>query len=249
MATISSTTDNILPNPNIIPSCIPTDTISISAYQYAKIHLHPLILQHSIRVFLLAQSLSTKDLSSLPALQPTTSGVPPDLFNNTRPTTQALFLASIFHDIGTCDDHDHAQRFEVCGADAAVSFLGSLDHRSNGGHSNSDLREIWTAIALHTSPGLAERMSPLTRLLRIAVKADFGAVQYRSLLDAAKIERFEAQFPRGEVEKVLGDCVAIQAERRAESDRVIKAPQVSWPWNLLRARLEHPGWTGVNKGF
>jgi hypothetical protein len=51
------------------------------------------------------------------------------------------------------------------------------------------------------------------------------------------------------VEKVLGDCVAGQAERREGEERRAKAPAVSWPWNLLRMSVENPGWEGVNKGF
>lgn len=83
----------------------------------------------------------------------------------------------------------------------------------------------------------------------MAVKADFGSEQYRSLLGEGFVERTEALFPRGVVEKVLGDCVAGQAERRQGERRSMKAPAVSWPWNLLRSRLENPGWEGVNKGF
>lgn len=64
------------------------------------------------------------------------------------------------------------------------------------------------------------------------------------------MEAAEGEFPGGEVEKVLGDCVAAQAERRVgEGARRAKAPGGSWSGNLLRARLEEPGWEGVNKGF
>lgn len=232
-----------------IPLTIPTDHISQRAYHYAKKHLHPLVLQHSIRVYLYAKTLAKTDISYLPAIQTTVPGVP-DLFSATAaPPSRHLFLASIFHDIGTCSVHDHAQRFEVCGADAAIAFICSIDPPEAREVPVSDLREIWTAISLHTSPGLAERMSPITRLLRMAVKADFGAVQYRDLLEPENIEAIEAEFPRGEIEKVLGDCVAMQAEARHGPDRATKAPEVSWPCNLLRARLEEPEWQGVNKGF
>ena len=43
---------------------------------------------------------------------------------------------------------------------------------------------------------------------------------------------------------MLGDVVAEQGVRARE-----KAPKVSWPGNLLRAKLEEPEWEGVNKGF
>ena len=83
----------------------------------------------------------------------------------------------------------------------------------------------------------------------MAVKADFGNELYRSLLDKGLLESTEALLPRGEIEKVLGDCVAGQAERREGKERKAKAPAVSWPWNLLRCKLEESEWKGVNKGF
>lgn len=156
----------------------------------------------------------------------------------------SLFAAAMFHDMGTCAAHDHDQRFEVCGADAAVDYM-----QTHGNFDQSSQRKVWEAIALHTSPGIAERMGPLTRTVRMAVKADFGNEIYRSLLDEGLLESTEVLLPRGKIEKVLGDCIAGQAERREGEERKAKAPAVSWPWNLLRCRLEEPGWKGVNKGF
>ena len=62
-------------------------------------------------------------------------------------------------------------------------------------------------------------MSLLTRVVRMGVKADFGSEVYRVLLGEGVVERTEGMFPRGEVEKVLGDCVAGQAERREGEER------------------------------
>lgn len=146
--------------------------------------------------------------------------------------------------MGTYAVHDHDQRFEVCGADAAVHFM-----HSQGVTDVNVLREVWTAISLHTSPGLAERMSALTRVVRMGPKADFGHEGYRSLLGEQCLEETEAILPPGDIMKVLGDSVSGQAERRTGDGRDAKAPAVSWPWNLLRCRLEEPEWQGVNKGF
>lgn len=196
-----------------------------------------------MRVYLYASAFNKNDLSFLPQFQPTAG---PELFATERELIdeRLIYVASMFHDIGTCDIHDHAQRFEVCGADGAVDFM-----QTHGTSDKAVLREIWTAIALHTSPGLAERMSPLTRLIRTGPKTDFGHEQYRRLLGEEFLNAAEAEFPRGDPEKVLGDAVSGQAERRTGEERDSKAPAVSWPWNLLRCRLEDPEWQGVNKGF
>jgi hypothetical protein len=228
-----------------IPKSIPTDAFSQALYKHVQTHLHPTILAHSLRVHIYAQALAKVDLSPIPQLHPTTG---PEVFSNPDENDsidpQLLFAACMFHDMGTCATHDHDQRFEVCGADAAVAYMSS-----NGMSMSADQRAVWEAIALHTSPGIAERMSLLTRVVRMAVKADFGNESYRSLLDDGVVETTEALFPRGKVEKDLGDCVAVQAEKREGERRSLKAPAVSWPWNLLRSRVENPGWDGVNKGF
>jgi hypothetical protein len=192
-----------------------------------------------------ASALSNIDLTSVPQTRPiagTEIYLPQS--SDSEVNLSLLFAASMFHDMGTCAAHDHDQRFEVCGADAAVDYMqvhGKSDHSSQ--------RKVWEAIALHTSPGIAERMGPLTRTVRMAVKADFGNELYRSYLDEGLVKSTEALLPRGEIEKVLGDCIAGQAERREGEERKAKAPAVSWPWNLLRCRLEEPEWKGVNKGF
>jgi hypothetical protein len=192
-----------------------------------------------------ASALSNIDLTSVPQTRPTAgTEIYLPQSSDSEVDLSLLFAASMFHDMGTCAAHDHDQRFEVCGADAAVDYMqvhGKSDHSSQ--------RKVWEAIALHTSPGIAERMGPLTRTVRMAVKADFGNELYRSYLDEGLVKSTEALLPRGEIEKVLGDCIAGQAERREGEERKAKAPAVSWPWNLLRCRLEEPEWKGVNKGF
>lgn len=229
----------------LVPSCVPKDTFCQTLYCHAQSSLRPDILNHSLRVFTYTSALSHVDLTSIPQTQPTAGS---EIFlaatSNSGIDPSLLFAASMFHDMGTCAAHDHDQRFEVCGADAAVDYM-----QTQGMSDSSSQRQVWEAIALHTSPGIAERMGPLTRIVRMAVKADFGNELYRSLLDEGLVESTEALLPRGEIEKVLGDCVAGQAERREGEERKAKAPAVSWPWNLLRCKLEEPEWKGVNKGF
>nr|OQO23162.1 hypothetical protein B0A51_07318 [Rachicladosporium sp. CCFEE 5018] len=223
-----------------IPECVPDTRISRAAYLHAYGLLHPDVLAHSLRVYIYAKALLKVDVGHVDELQPTAafkSPLFPDLTAHSTDLDDLVFASAIFHDFGTCSEHNHAQRFEVCGADAAVTFLSLASF-------DIDLREIWTAIALHTSRGIAERMGPLTRCLRMGVKADFGDEKWRALLGEGLVERTEKEFPRGDIEKVLGDAVAEQGVRVP-----IKAPAGSWPGDLLRARLEQPEWDGVNKGF
>jgi hypothetical protein len=231
--------------PTMIPSCVPSDMFCQTLYRHVQDNLNPIILNHSLRVYIFASALYHISLISISQFQPTAG---PEIYlpqaTDPEVDTTTLFIASMFHDMGTCATNDHDQRFEVCGADAAVEYM----HRQ-GFSDQSDQRKVWEAIALHTSPGIAERMGLLTRTIRMAVKADFGNELYRRLLNDGLVESTEALLPRRGIEKVLSECVVGQAEKREGEERESKAPAVSWPWNLLRCRLEEPEWKGVNKGF
>lgn len=203
-----------------VPRCIPSDPIAQGAYHLARNALPPSILNHSIRVFLSAEWLAQREKSPWA----TSDRVP------------LLAVACLLHDIGCASQFEGTERFEVEGADVAANHLGHHDIAPE------DVHEVWQAIALHTSPGIAERISPCARLVRQAVLLDFG-----SQLDQEQLafrHSIEDEFPRLEIEKVLGDVVVEQALRHPS-----KAPPASWPGVLLRAKKENPGWTGVNKAF
>ena len=227
------------------PDFIPIDPISVAAYTYASQHLHPLILNHSLRVYLYAKALGEREKSS---------------WTSSPARLALLFTACIFHDIGTTAAHDTGPvRFEIEGADAAERFLLQFQDKDGGeggpgGVSEADAHEVWIAIALHSTPQIAERISLLSKLVRMGVARDFGRYAlpvdsegsvdsefYDNGLSSAEVE---AKLPRGEIEKVLGDAVVQQAVKRPG-----KAPGACWPGGLLKAHLEEPGWEGVNKAF
>jgi hypothetical protein len=217
------------------PSWIPDDEISQAAYQYAATHLHPTILNHSLRVLLYAALIAFAE------------GAPYRVHSSIESTV--LLVTALFHDIGTSQLHDAGPtRFEIESADAAKLFLLRFPDEV----SQEWIQHVWTAIAVHTSPQIAERIHPLARLLRLAVKVDFGGAEEMEVFYALTqretgdkiIAGAQESFPRGEIEKVLGDVVVAQALRTEG-----KAPMVSWPGVLLRSKLENPEWEGVNKAF
>ncbi|POX63496.1 metal-dependent phosphohydrolase [Streptomyces sp. Ru62] len=193
--------------------------VADSAYAHVRSVLQPAIVNHSVRVWLLADHLGRQH----------------GLEGRER---EALAVACLFHDAGTADAYDGPQRFEVEGADAAGDFLSEHDWPA------SLVQKVWEAIALHTSPGIAERMGTLPRLLRLGVLADFGATDLVGADDDGQLSASLARFPRMDIEVVLGDAVVDQALRCPG-----KAPKSSWPGGLLAARLADPGHTGVSPAF
>ncbi len=207
-----------------VPSLVPHTRISISVYEHAASLLDPAILNHSLRVYLYARALAQHTASA---------------YSKDSAKLDLLFTACLFHDLGTTSTYNGEQRFEVEGADVAKN------HLSQFGVSEEDKHDVWTAIAIHTSPGIAERISELSRLVRIGVLTDFNrsSQEYEELLEPLR-EGFEEDFRRQGIEKVLGDAVVEQAKSRPE-----KAPNASWPGVMYRAWLAEPEWNGVNKSF
>ncbi|PLB36263.1 uncharacterized protein BDW47DRAFT_109051 [Aspergillus candidus] len=202
---------------------IPQDKVCQEAFELARSALPPAVLNHSLRVWVYAKWLAERLQENRSELSIDTS-----LYN-------LLFVACIHHDLGCADRYNGPERFEIEGADASVKFLKQFNL------SQEQIQLVWQAIALHTTPGIAERLHPFTRLVRLAVRTDFHSWDE---VDAKFQDDLEKSLPRLEIEKVLGDAVANQA-----IDRPNKAPPNSWPAALVRAKLEWPDWEGVNKGF
>ncbi len=168
---------------------------------------HPAILHHSLRTARLAALLAAAENAG-------------DL------DAEALAVACVLHDLGAGDRFDGPQRFEVEGADAAGELLTS------SGWPAARVDAVWEAIALHTSPGIAERRGPLTRYLRLGVVADLGRWDLVPGGEAT-LRELEVAHPRLAVEDVLTATVVAQARRDPG-----KAPSSSWVGTLLR---DHAG--------
>jgi hypothetical protein len=221
---------------------IPSNELCRKAYDFCSSHLHPSILHHSIRVFLHAKHIIT--------VRATIHGTP---FKwspiNSQDSETLLFIAAMFHDMGTTDLLNGDERFEICGADAATTFIRTnapeIDER--------DVYDVWTAIACHTSAGIAERIAPLARVLRLAVLVDFDRPGLRVELRAVELSAvLEGKYARMDIERVLGDALVAQIMSKADGEgRLKKGPKSSWPGGLLKGYLEMQaeGKEGVNKYF
>ncbi|HYS67440.1 MAG TPA: phosphohydrolase [Paraburkholderia sp.] len=86
---------------------------------------------------------------------------------------ELLYVGAMFHNTGLNVQYQRSPyRFEVDGANAARVFM-----RQHGA-AESDIQEVWTAIALHTTPGITEHMSPLVALICAGVQMDVCGTLY-----------------------------------------------------------------------
>lgn len=107
-----------------------------------------------------------------------------------EPDPELLYVGAMFHDLGLTAKYGSVdQRFELDGADAAQAFL-----RSHG-ISENDARNVWLGIALHTTPGIPDRLDPVVALVTAGVETDVLGLNLDAL-SAAEIDQVIAAHPR-----------------------------------------------------
>ena len=149
---------------------IPDSDLVVQATELVRDVSPPLLFHHSRRVYLFGM------------LQGQRRGLYPD--------PELLYVGAMFHDLGLTDRYRTVnQRFEVDGADEARRFLN--DH----GIAEESQRRVWTAIALHTTPGIPEHMEPVIALVTAGVETDVLGIGYDEL-DQAAIQAVIAVHPR-----------------------------------------------------
>jgi hypothetical protein len=171
----------------------------------------PAIANHSVRSYLFARLLAD-ELGATP-------GGDYD--------EELLFAACVLHDVGLSPSAAGPQRFEVEGADFAAALLAEQ------GVPAEPVGEVWEAIALHTSGGIAERRGLLCRLTRGGVGLDFG--REAGFITDAQASVIHAAYPRLDMERALVDEVVAQARRTPS-----KAPAYSFADGLTAERGTAP---------
>ncbi|WP_327112081.1 HD domain-containing protein [Streptomyces sp. NBC_01341] len=137
----------------------PDTKLAIEATELVRDTTDDLVYHHSHRVYLFgALRGRERDLSFDPEL---------------------LYVAALFHDLGLGERfRSSGRRFEVDSADEARRFLRS--------HSvpEDSVRRVWTAIALHTTPGIPAFMEPEVALVSAGVEYDVLGLGYGEVSDA-----------------------------------------------------------------
>lgn len=94
---------------------------------------------------------------------------------------ELLYTGAMFHDMGLTAQHgSEHDRFEVDGANAARDFL------KRHGIAQSDIDIVWTAIALHTTPGIPQYMHPVVALVTAGVEMDVLGLTYSEYSSAER---------------------------------------------------------------
>jgi HD domain len=92
---------------------------------------------------------------------------------------ELLYVGAMFHDVGLSPQfRGTGHRFEVDSANESRRFL------QRHGMPEDSIRRVWTAIALHTTPGVPEFMEPEVALVTAGVEYDVLGIGFHDISEA-----------------------------------------------------------------
>ncbi|WP_318219134.1 HD domain-containing protein [Streptomyces sp. SCL15-6] len=182
---------------------VPGTKLAREATEFIRDTTSELIFHHSRRVYFFGSLQGrNRDLSFDPEL---------------------LYVGALFHDTGLSERfRTSGRRFEVDSADEARDFLRRHEIPEDS------VRRVWTAIALHTTPGIPEHMEPEVALVTAGVEYDVLGIGYGAVSDADRAE-IVALHPRPDFKRQI---------LRAFTDGIEAKPETTFG-NVKADVLEH----------
>jgi hypothetical protein len=152
---------DLLNSANLVGTSVPDSKLAHEITELVRDTETPLLFHHSSRVYYWG------------ALAGKRRGL--------RFDPELLYAGAMFHDMGLTHRHSTTQeRFEVDSANAARDFL------RGHGIAEHDVDTVWTAIALHTTPGIPQHMHPVVALVTAGVEMDVLGIKYGEYNDAER---------------------------------------------------------------
>jgi hypothetical protein len=186
------------PGTQVIAGVHVTDTPLISAViEYARGLSELYLFNHAMRSWLFAEAIGR------------IKGMEYD--------REVVAIGTILHDIGLTASVTGPNRFEVNGADAAVSFVK--------GHGFSDRRVqlIWDLVALNSTPSIALHKEPEVALGTMGIGLDYGGFGVQALA-ADDLERILTAFPRMKMKQRFAEtcCRLVTAKPETSYDNFLR---------------------------
>ncbi|MEC3918365.1 HD domain-containing protein [Nocardia sp. CDC160] len=190
---------------------VPTTELAVAADALAASVSPDFTYNHCVRSYLFAREIAAA------------SGLRAD----TDYDDELVYIACLLHDLGATEHANTDQRFEVDGADAAAEFLTAR------GVDPARVKQVWDAIALHTSDGIAHRFGPVAAVAQQGIATDIMGA-FRDRLSPEFAARVHAAWPRHDVGYALPAVIAAQVHAN---------PAKSSPMNFASHlhRLYYPG--------
>jgi hypothetical protein len=179
--------------------------------EYAQRLSEPYLFNHAMRSWLFAETIGRM------------KGIDYD--------HEVVAIGTILHDIGLTAGVSGPNRFEVNGADAALSFI------KGEGLSDRRAQLIWDLVALNSTPSLALHKEPEVAVGTMGIGLDYGGFGVEAL-------------PAGDVERILGAFPRLRMKQRFTGTccRLVRAKPETSHDNFLRDFGERfvPGYKAVS---
>lgn len=147
----------------------PDSPLITEAIEYAQKICEPYLFNHALRSWLFAAILGQ------------VKGINCDL--------EVVAVGTILHDIGLTTRVSGANRFEVNGADAAVSFV------KDRGFSDRRAQLVWDLVALNSTPSIALHKEAEVSLGTMGIGLDYAGFGFE-LIPAAEMTAILGAYPR-----------------------------------------------------
>jgi hypothetical protein len=165
--------------------------IITAAIEYAQRVSEPYLFNHAMRSWLFAEVIGR------------IKGIEYD--------REVVAIGTILHDIGLTASVSGPNRFEVNGADAALSFIRGK------GLSNRRAQLIWDLVALNSTPSLALHKEPEVAVGTMGIGLDYGGFGLQAL-PAGGLEPILSAFPRLMMKQRFADtCCRLVTDKRETS--------------------------------
>jgi hypothetical protein len=168
-----------------------------SVIEYAQRVSEPYLFNHAMRSWLFAEAIGG------------VKGIEYD--------REVVAIGTILHDIGLTAAVSGPNRFEVNGANAAVSFIRT--------HGISDRRAqlIWDLVALNSTPSLALHKEPEVAVGTMGIGLDYGGFGLQALA-LSDVERILGAFPRLKMKESFAQtcCRLVTAKPEMSYDNFLR---------------------------
>ena len=148
---------------------VPDAPLITAVIEYAQRLSEPYLFNHAMRSWLFAGAISR--------------------IKRIDYDREVVAIGTILHDIGLTASVSGPNRFEVNGADAALSFI------KGKGLSDRRAQLIWDIVALNSTPSLALHKEPEVAVATMGIGLDYGGFGIEAL-PTTDVERILSAFPR-----------------------------------------------------
>ena len=176
---------------------VPDDSLITAVIEHAQRLSEPYLFNHAMRSWLFAETIGS------------VKGIDYD--------HEVVAIGTILHDIGLTAHVSGPNRFEVNGADAALSFI------KGAGLSDRRAQLIWDLVALNSTPSLALHKEPEVAVGTMGIGLDYGGFGVEAI-PAGDLERILGAFPRLRMKQRFADtcCRLVTAKPETSYDNFLR---------------------------